>query len=29
MTLIPNPVEITTETQGWKRMFYVNPATIF
>jgi peptidoglycan LD-endopeptidase LytH len=25
-TLIPNPAEITTETQGWKRMFYVNPA---
>jgi peptidoglycan LD-endopeptidase LytH len=23
--LIPNLVNITTETQGWKRMFYVNP----
>jgi murein DD-endopeptidase MepM/ murein hydrolase activator NlpD len=29
MTLIPNPAEITTETQGWKRMFYVNPARTF
>jgi murein DD-endopeptidase MepM/ murein hydrolase activator NlpD len=29
MTLIPNPAEITTETQGWKRMFYVNPAHTF
>ena len=29
ITLIPNPLEITTETQGWKRMFYVNPAEIF
>ena len=27
--LIPNPLEITTETQGWKRMPYVNPAEIF
>ena len=27
--LIPNPLEITTETQGWKRMLYVNPAEIF
>jgi peptidoglycan LD-endopeptidase LytH len=25
ITPIPNPAEITTETQGWKRMFYVNP----
>jgi len=29
MSLIPNPAEITTETQGWKRMFYVNPARTF
>jgi peptidoglycan LD-endopeptidase LytH len=29
VTLIPNPIEITTETQGWKRMFYVNPARTF
>ena len=29
MTLIPNPAEITTETQGWKRMFYMNPARTF
>lgn len=29
MTLIPNPAEITTETQGWKRMFYINPARTF
>ena len=29
ITLIPNPLEITTETQRWKRMFYVNPAEIF
>jgi murein DD-endopeptidase MepM/ murein hydrolase activator NlpD len=29
ITLIPNPAEITTETQGWKRMFYVNPASTF
>lgn len=25
LSLIPNPVDITLETQGWKRMFYVNP----
>ncbi len=25
VTVIPNPIEITTETQGWKRMFYINP----
>lgn len=25
VTFIPNPIEITTETQGWKRMFYINP----
>ena len=29
VTLIPNIGEITTETQGWKRMFYVNPTTVF
>jgi peptidoglycan LD-endopeptidase LytH len=29
ITIIPNPAEITTETQGWKRMFYVNPARAF
>jgi peptidoglycan LD-endopeptidase LytH len=29
ITLIPNPAEITTETQGWKRMFYVNPTSTF
>ena len=29
ITPIPNPAEITTETQGWKRMFYVNPASTF
>jgi peptidoglycan LD-endopeptidase LytH len=29
LRILPNPAEITTETQGWKRMFYVNPATIF
>lgn len=29
LSLIPNPTEVTTETQGWKRMFYVNPATTF
>ena len=29
LSLIPNPAEITTKTQGWKRMFYVNPATTF
>ena len=28
-SLIPNPAEITTETQGWKRMFYVTPVEIF
>lgn len=22
---LPNPADITLETQGWKRMFYVNP----
>jgi murein DD-endopeptidase MepM/ murein hydrolase activator NlpD len=25
LNLIPNPAEITLETQGWKRMFYINP----
>ena len=25
LSLIPNPVEITLEHQGWKRMFYANP----
>lgn len=29
ITPLPNPAEITTETQGWKRMFYVNPAGSF
>jgi peptidoglycan LD-endopeptidase LytH len=29
ITLIPNPAEITTETQGWKRMFYVSPTSTF
>lgn len=29
VTLIPNPAEITTETQGWKRMFYMNPVYTF
>ena len=26
LNLIPNPAEITLETQGWKRMFYINPS---
>lgn len=25
LSLIPNPTNITTEKQGWKRMFYVHP----
>jgi murein DD-endopeptidase MepM/ murein hydrolase activator NlpD len=25
---IPNPIEFTTETQGWKRMFYISPNNI-
>ena len=25
LSLVPNPAEITTETQGWKRMFYISP----
>lgn len=29
LSLIPNPANITTETQGWKRMFFVNPADGF
>lgn len=29
LTLVPDIREITTETQGWKRMFYVNPPTVF
>lgn len=29
ISLIPNIGEITTEHQGWKRMFYVNPPTVF
>lgn len=29
LTLIPNPVEVTLEHQGWKRMFYMNPAFAF
>ncbi|MFM9835874.1 MAG: M23 family metallopeptidase [Methylophilaceae bacterium] len=28
LSLVPNPAEITTETQGWKRMFYVNPNAV-
>lgn len=28
LSLIPNPIEITLETQGWKRMFYVSPSKI-
>jgi len=28
LSLVPNPAEITTETQGWKRMFYVNPSAV-
>lgn len=24
-SVVPNPAEMTTEKQGWKRMFYVNP----
>ena len=28
MTLVPNPLEITNETQGWKCMFYINPNRI-
>lgn len=28
-SFIPNLNEITTETQGWKRMFYVNPTLFF
>lgn len=29
VTVVPNPTEITTETQGWKRMFYMNPTSTF
>ncbi|MGV3580916.1 MAG: M23 family metallopeptidase [Methylophilus sp.] len=29
LSLIPNIGEITLEPQGWKRMFYVNPAHTF
>ncbi|MDP3609376.1 MAG: M23 family metallopeptidase [Methylophilus sp.] len=29
ITLIPNVGNVTTEKQGWKRMFYINPATVF
>lgn len=29
LNLIPNPAEITLETQGWKRMFYINPSIAF
>jgi peptidoglycan LD-endopeptidase LytH len=29
MSLIPNPAEITTETLGWQRMFYMHPARTF
>ena len=29
LRLLPNPADITTETQGWKRMFYVHPASTF
>ena len=28
ITLIPYPWRITTETQGWKKMFYLNPHEI-
>ena len=27
-SLIPKPAEITAETQGWLRMFYVNPSLV-
>ncbi|WP_087023082.1 M23 family metallopeptidase [Thaumasiovibrio subtropicus] len=29
MTPLPYPWRITTETQGWKKMFYLNPADAF
>lgn len=29
VSLIPNPTNITTELQGWKRMFYMNPQDHF
>lgn len=29
LSLIPTLQNITLETQGWKRMFYVNPATFW
>lgn len=29
VSLIPHPTNITTELQGWKRMFYMNPQDHF
>jgi hypothetical protein len=29
VSLTPKPTNITTELQGWKRMFYLNPQDHF